>query len=426
MIKNIHYREVIYEILNKFFLEKKSVNKMLINLDKHYLLMEKDKKKVIKIVYGTIKNKELLNFIVDKYTNSKNQKIRILLYLTIYQIYCVEEITKNISIEEAILIAKNQKIQNIKLIKTILNTIIQIDNINKHLQNSKLNKLDKFLLKYSFPKVIYLYLKRSMNEEDLKKFVIDNINISKISYRVNISKIDYNHFVKYFSNRFNFIKSKISKNGINCFYFLNNTSFYQNKYIVLHNEISQFIIEKLNPNKNEFILSINGSTSGVDTNYISSLMKNTGKIDIFIKKRHNKKLMFNVEKNGTWNSNFYSFNKIFKFNPNFFYDKIIIKAKTLELGLIKRKPEIKYEEFSDNKIKILIKNQFVLLCKAYELLKDKGEILYYSYTIDYEENERQIEKIIKKFPNLRLINQKKYFGYESNSDGFYYCKLLKN
>ncbi len=104
MNKNIKLRAVALEILEQVIYKKEYSNKLLSEIDKNYLLMEKDKNLVFKIVYGTLQNKIFLDFVISKFTNSKktNNKLLLLLELSFYQIYFLDRIPPYAVINEAV------------------------------------------------------------------------------------------------------------------------------------------------------------------------------------------------------------------------------------------------------------------------------------------------------------------------------------
>ena len=53
---------------------------------------------------------------------------------------------------------------------------------------------------------------------------------------------------------------------------------------------------------------------------------------------------------------------------------------------------------------------------------DKGEKLKTSY----DKMEKQIEKFIKKHPDMHVVEERTILPYEYHSDGFYMCLLEKD
>ena len=86
--------------------------------------------------------------------------------------------------------------------------------------------------------------------------------------------------------------------------------------------------------------------------------------------------------------------------------------------------DIKYNVTPES-IDGLVKLQKELLNVAYSLLKEKGTLVYSTCTLNKKENEKQIEMFIKEHSDMKIIEEKTILPFENDSDGFYYCKLIK-
>ncbi len=104
-------------------------------------------------------------------------------------------------------------------------------------------------------------------------------------------------------------------------------------------------------------------------------------------------------------------------------DKILLDAPCSGLGVLKRKPDIRYH-LKDTDIDDLVILQRELLKHITTHMK-KGAILVYSTcTLNTKENARQIASLCKEDSSLVLLNDKTYLEGEG-ADCFYSAKLLK-
>lgn len=116
------------------------------------------------------------------------------------------------------------------------------------------------------------------------------------------------------------------------------------------------------------------------------------------------------------------------------FDKVLVDAPCSGLGLIRRKPEIRYEK-SLNDIKNLAKIQLAILENISVLLRTSGELVYSTCTISYEEDEGVIKQFLKLHPEFELVpvqvgklpkqQMVRIFPSEDGSDGFFIAKLKK-
>lgn len=107
-----------------------------------------------------------------------------------------------------------------------------------------------------------------------------------------------------------------------------------------------------------------------------------------------------------------------------YFDAILLDAPCSGIGVIKHKPEIKYR-IKPTDLDSLQKLQSQLLDAAYLLLKPGGQLVYSTCTLNKKENEKQIDAFLKKHADIDLITEKTILGIEHESDGSYYCKLIK-
>ena len=105
------------------------------------------------------------------------------------------------------------------------------------------------------------------------------------------------------------------------------------------------------------------------------------------------------------------------------FDKILLDAPCSGLGVMKRKPEIKYHDSSV--MDTIIPLQAKLLDNAYYLLKNNGKMVYSTCTINKKENEQMIKKFLEKYPDMKIVEERKILPFVYDSDGFYMCKLEK-
>ena len=73
----------------------------------------------------------------------------------------------------------------------------------------------------------------------------------------------------------------------------------------------------------------------------------------------------------------------------------------------------------------LIPLQAAILEKASTMVKQGGILVYSTCTLNKKENEKQVEKFLKKHEEFTLVSQRTIFPFEFGSDGFYMAKMEK-
>ena len=111
------------------------------------------------------------------------------------------------------------------------------------------------------------------------------------------------------------------------------------------------------------------------------------------------------------------------FNPDLpKADMILCDVPCAGLGVIRRKPEIKYKDFGF--IDKLCELQYNILNNATLYLKDKGVLMYSTCSLSKKENQNVCERFLnehKDFKNGGMVTVEPCH----NSDGFFYAKLIK-
>lgn len=104
-------------------------------------------------------------------------------------------------------------------------------------------------------------------------------------------------------------------------------------------------------------------------------------------------------------------------------DRVLCDVPCSGLGVMGRKPEIKYKKEFD--LKTLTDTQKKILDNASEYLKPGGALVYSTCTVDPYENEDVTEAFLKGHNNFRKEREIHLDPVASGTDGFYICKLIR-
>lgn len=182
----------------------------------------------------------------------------------------------------------------------------------------------------------------------------------------------------------------------------------------------------LDPKENETILDA-CSAPGGKTTYIAELMKNKGEIyawDIYphrikLVEENCKRLGIDIVKTKIQDaSNLQNVSVV----PGII-DNILLDVPCLGIGVIKRKPDIKWQRRKED-IEEITEIQYKILENCAKYLKENGTLIYSTCSILKEENENIISKFLQKNQNFKIEEQVKILP-DKEHDGFYICKLKK-
>lgn len=103
-------------------------------------------------------------------------------------------------------------------------------------------------------------------------------------------------------------------------------------------------------------------------------------------------------------------------------DCVLADVPCSGLGVIARKPEIKYKKALD--LTELTERQAKILDAASEYVKKGGVLVYSTCTINKDENEKQIERFLTEHKDFKAEHQVQLLPTEG-TDGFFICKMTR-
>lgn len=406
----------------------------------------KDKALLTEIVYGVLQRKLTLQYYLKPFIKTKKVEkwVEWLLYLSIYQFVYLNKIPDHAIINESVQIAKKRGHQGIaSFVNGILRNIQRVgvpsvDKIN--------DPIEKLSIEMSHPKWLVKRWVDQYGFEVTQKMCESNLLPKKISVRVQPLKISVEEAQQILLEEgIETVRSTLSKQGLNVVKgnILNSSLFPEQ--LTIQDETSMLVSEMLDVQPNMRVLDA-CSAPGGKTTHIAELMKNKGEIhayDLHEKKvklvdEKAKVLNLSIIKTGAMDSRLL----VDKYEEKTF-DRILLDAPCSGLGVLRSKPDIKYHKNEDD-ISNLSKIQLQLLNSTLQLLKDDGKIVYSTCTVEREENELQIKKLLEQHQDIevdqtffeqlpesckKLIGISEYgiqiFPQDFNADGFFITRLRK-
>lgn len=217
----------------------------------------------------------------------------------------------------------------------------------------------------------------------------------------------------------------------------NNPLFVRGEFTV-QDESAMLVSECMDIKENLVIFDM-CSAPGGKTTHMGELLKNTGTIYAFDLHESKIKLINeNAKRLGVENINA-SVLDASSYHDDFVNkaDRILVDAPCSGLGIIRKKPEIKWNK-NIKDLKELSDIQKNILQNASLYLKKEGILLYSTCTLNKDENEKSIIQFLKNNPNFKV--EPIEFGEFPNliyspygvtilpneyMDGFFMCKLKK-
>lgn len=85
------------------------------------------------------------------------------------------------------------------------------------------------------------------------------------------------------------------------------------------------------------------------------------------------------------------------------FDHVLLDAPCSGTGIIRKKPEIRYNR-TEKDVETLSELQFAMLRRAGQCVKNHGQLIYSTCTMEYEENEGVVRRFLKENPAFEVID----------------------
>ena len=370
-------------VLDKFINENRE---KLSNLDINF---------ISELVYGVVTWKLTLEYIIQKYSKTKIKKmsdwVKNILYLGSYQIIFLDKVPKSAAVNESVNLCKKYNFKSVGLVNAILRKIEKSD--YKEISNIT-NSITRISLKYSMPEWIVKKFCDEYGEEETAN-ICQTLNLRpNISVRINRLKGKMDLGEKGILEDFRTITG--TKN-------ITKTKEYIEGNITIQDEAAGLSSFVLAPKEGEMVLDA-CSAPGGKTTYLAELMHNKGKIiawDIYEERlkqvnQNAKRLGIDIIQTEVHDATKLKEEYVEKF------DKILLDVPCIGLGVIRRKPDIKWNRQEDD-IKEISDIQFNILKTCSKYLKRNGTLVYSTCSMLKEENDAIIEKFIKE-ENFETVN----------------------
>lgn len=398
-------------------------------------LDNKDIGLISEIIYGVTTWRLTIDEIIKKYSKIKLKKISPwilnILRMGIYQIIFLDKIPKSAAVNESVNLAKRYgHSSSSNFVNAVLRKVEKKDYEEFFEIKDDIERISKT---NSMPEWIIKELLKNNNIKDVEQ-ICKNSNIKpKTTIRVNRLKTTKEELI----NRLE--KEEIEYSNVNKednlaedFLILNkvknieNLDLFKEGFFTIQDISAGLTAKILNPKQGENVLDA-CSAPGGKTTYIAELMKNSGNIEAWDIHEHRTKL---VEKNAqrlgikiidTHVKDATKYDETL----NEKFDKILLDVPCLGTGVIKRKPDIKWQRKVED-IQEITEIQKTILNNCSKYLKKEGDLVYSTCSIFKEENENIIKEFLEKNCNFEIkSNTIINIIPDEEKDGFFICKLHK-
>lgn len=438
----VNTREIVLGILIQV-LEEKKYSHLIINitLDKYIYLDKQDRSFIKRVSEGTIENLIRIDYVIDLYSNTKVVKmkpeIRNILRLSVYQILFMDSVPDYSVCNEAVkLTLATKKYRNLKgFVNGVLRTICREKDTVSYPDTATEYSIPQWICSQwetQYGKDISDVMIRSQNEPSPVtirpgyKTSLPELKDILAKEGVNYCKVPY-------------INDALEISGFDNLTDLE--SFINGRFYI--QDISSMLVGLVAaPKKGDFCLDVCAAPGGKSL-HLATLMDDTGRVVARDKSDYKVDMLnSNFKRSGLSNISAECFDAtVYDPSMDSKADILICDLPCSGLGVIRRKPDIKYK-MNVKMQEDLIDLQRKIISTVYKYVKVNGKLIYSTCTTNVKENIENIKWLTDHFPfhtesiNMELPEELRCQSGEegyiqlisgvNKCDSFFICKLLRD
>ena len=393
-------RNLALKVLEDVFANQAYSN---IALNKHLKgsqLSATDKGLVTELVYGTVTRKLTLEWYLSHFIEDRDKLdswLYVLLLMSVYQLQYLDKLPDHAVVNEAVELAKLRKKGSEKLVNAVLRRILR-EGLPDIASIKRKNKRDS--IAYSLPVWLVSKLKAEYGEERAQAIFESLLKRNKASIRV--TDLSRKEEIKTLLSASDSILSNtglVKEQG----HFAGHHLFAEGA-ITIQDESSQLVAPTLHLQGEEQVLDACAAPGG-KTVHIASYLT-TGQVTALDLYDHKLNLIQeNAERLGVADrvrTEKLDARKVHDFFGQNCFDRILVDAPCSGIGLLRRKPDIKYNKETADFMS-LQEIQLEILGSVCQKLRKGGIITYSTCTIVSEENFQVVQTFLERHPEFEQV-----------------------
>lgn len=409
---------------------------------------DKDKAFANEVVYGTTKYRITLDYIIDQFSKTPVKKmkplVRSIMRMSVYQLMFLDKIPDSAVINEAVKIIHQRKMSNLAgFVNGVLRNIARNKDAITYPDAVK-DPITHVSVVYSLPEWIVSKWVKAYGMEETKKIAEALNERARVCIRHNPLVVSEEDFLKHLEEE----GIQVLEKGMVAEAYIvqvkgnigKSPSFNRGEWTV-QDESAMLVGHVVAPKSGERVLDMCSAPGGKAT-HLGVLMQNEGtviatdvhehKIDIIAKNAARLGLgcVQPVLKDGT----------VCQANWKESFDRVLLDAPCSGLGIIKRKPDIRYSKTEED-LREIVALQKELIKNAVMYLKPGGVLVYSTCTLNPAENARMVRYATKELglicseiesfmpeclkPYVKDNAYIEILPYVAHSDGFFIARFEK-
>lgn len=408
----------------------------------------RDENLIRELVYGVIENRLYLDHVITKASKIRLKKLHPhildIVRMGLYQIIFMDRIPDSAAVNESVKLAKKYGHRgSVGYVNGILRAIIRDKDRFTHID--KEDMVSYISIKYSHPEWMVKRwigefgldftesLCKANNERPLLNIRVNSLKISRQDLKARLEEKGMTLKEGQYARDCLIIQEGQNITGLQEF---------KEGLFTIQDESSMLVGQIMDPREGSTLLDVCSAPGGKAT-HMAQIMGNKGLVisrDIYQHKlsliRENSKRLgidiLKVENHDALERDEELVGKV---------DYLLIDAPCSGLGLIRRKPEIKWQRREED-IAALSRLQYDIISNVKDYIRLGGNLVYSTCTIEKDENINLIKRFLEESPNFKLVSLENSLDHKDKlanlkdgylelyphihgTDGFFIAKMIK-
>ncbi len=392
-------------------------------LDKYAYLEKTERSFITRLVSGTVERKIKLDYIIDNYSKTKAKKmkplIRTMIRMGVFEIYYMDAVPDSATCNEYVKLAKKRGFGGLS---GFVNGVLR--NIARDKGGVQITDIG---IKYSMPQWIVDKWTSEYGKDLCEKILSGFFQSQDLCIRVNTAKASPEELMNALQARGITVRKCDTLDSalyISDYDALSSIPEFAEGKFYVQDYSSQLVANLAKVATNDKIIDVCAAPGGKALHF-AQLAPDGRVVARDLTEAKVALIRENIQRAGVdnveaqqWDATVLDEAAVGK------YDIVVADLPCSGLGIIRKKPDIKYNQ-SLKSLEELVKLQQQILETVHLYLKAGGTLCYSTCTINKDENDNQVKAFLAKHPEYSVTEQMQLFP-DSEHDGFFICVMKKN